>query len=281
MNILTLFFLVSCNQVGSKNNSPKPPSNSNNLKNTAVGIDSTRIKDSIRMEEELIRSNLILGQKYSIKEERVIQKEPNINSEKLINKKASEIFDKTIYASVDKSTKVLVEDIKGLWAKIRIVEPEWLKTHEGWIMASNIIGENKTDRYFISNLNKSFLVSLLENINKKQFIDNTLKKLNFHEESNGLYKSNEEIANKPKHIINVNDLTDMVVMHSSDTIFWKKVTKELKGIQKQEAFQEGSYSGRRYIDGKITFETFTPKNGINIAKNIFYDLYVYKTRSIK
>jgi hypothetical protein len=73
----------------------------------------------------------------------------------------------------------------------------------------------------------------------------------------------------------------MVVMHSSDTIFWKKATKELKGIQKQETFQEGSYSGRRYIDGKITFETLTPKNGINIDKNIFYDLYVYKTKSIK
>lgn len=277
ISILALFIFVSCSQGRNKNYSPTTLSDSNNAKNTITRNDSTRIKDSIRMEEELIRSNLIIGRKYSIKESNIIQKEPNINSEKVINKKATEIFHETKYASVDKSTKVLVEDIKGLWAKIRIVEPEWLRIHEGWIMAKNIIGEDKTDRHFISNLNKSFLISILKNISSKQYLDSTLTKLNFHEESNRFYKSNDNA----KHIININDLTDMVIIHSSDTIFWKKITKELKGVPKQEAFQEGSYSGKRYIDGEITFETLKPKNGINTNENILYDLYVYKTKGIK
>lgn len=278
-SILTLFVLISCNQVGNKNNSKVHQSDSINLKNIVVENDSTRIKDSLKIKEEArIRSNFIIGQKYNIQGVNIIQKEPSLNSEKLINKKASEISRETVYARVDCSTTVRVDDINGYWVKIKLMEPEWLsKTHEGWILASNIIGEDKTDRHFISNLTKSFLVSLLKNINSKQYIDSILKKLNFHEESHGFYKSNDNM----KHIININDLTDMVIIHSSDSIFWKKIYKEFKGIQKQEVFYEGSYIGKRYIDGKITFETLKPKNGIDVEKNVFYDLYVYRTKNHK
>jgi hypothetical protein len=141
-----LLVLFSCSQVNNKNKLIQQKSDLNKSESILIDKDSTKIKDSIRIkkEEERIRPNFIIGEKYKIQGENIIQKEPSISSERLVNTKATEIFNKTMYAKVDRSTIVVVEDISGYWAKIRVTEPEWLSnTHKGWIMAYNIIGEDR------------------------------------------------------------------------------------------------------------------------------------------
>jgi hypothetical protein len=223
-------------------------------------------------------SNIIIGKNYDIEYSEIIRVGPGENYEKLINKKASENFDKIIFASVDGSVKVKVEEINGIWAKIRIIEPDWLNNHIGWIHANNIIGENKTDKKFLKNLNKNLLLTLLTNINNNKYVDSVLCSNNFHKELNGFYKSNEKIDNRSKHILFINNLGEQVIFHTSDSLFWNRIIKELKGIRNQEIFYEGSYIGKRFISDKYIFESLQPKQGVDIIRNIFYDLYLYKRK---
>jgi hypothetical protein len=273
---MALILLFSCSHKETKN----VIKNFSNKPNETVKIIDN--KDLLRLNDDFknIQSNLIIGHNYNIDGDNIIIRVgPSLNSEKLVNKKTSEIFNKTIYAVVDQSVKVKVEEINGYWTKIRITEPDWLSnTHIGWIPTYHIIGENKTDGKFLASLSKKFLISLLENIDNQKYIDSTLKNINFHEELKGIYKSNQEIGNKMKHILDINKITGMVILHTSDAIFWEKISNELKSIQKQESFNEGSYIGKRFINDKYIFETLKPSNGVNIQRNIFYDIYLYRTK---
>lgn len=68
------------------------------------------------------------------------------NFDKLINKKATEMLNETQYATVDYSVKVIVEEEKGDWSKIKVVEPEHLSaSHIGWIPTKNIIKKSKAN----------------------------------------------------------------------------------------------------------------------------------------
>ena len=93
-----------------------------------------------------------------------------------------------------------------------------------------------------------------------------------------MFKSYEKIDQKSKHSLFVNDLGEQVVFHTCDTLFWKKISKNLNGIKNHESFIEGSYAGVRYFYGKYTFESLNPQYGVNLQKNILYDIYLYKSK---
>jgi hypothetical protein len=280
MNKIHLFIFISCliPLLFSCNNSDSKKLIKHNKINRLEINDTLVNNDFTKNDAEFYLSNIIIGKNYDIEYSEIIRVGPGENYEKLINKKASENFDKIIFASVDGSVKVKVEEINGIWAKIRIIEPDWLNNHIGWIHANNIIGENKTDKKFLKNLNKNLLLTLLTNINNNKYVDSVLCSNNFHKELNGFYKSNEKIDNRSKHILFINNLGEQVIFHTSDSLFWNRIIKELKGIRNQEIFYEGSYIGKRFISDKYIFESLQPKQGVDIIRNIFYDLYLYKRK---
>jgi hypothetical protein len=82
---------------------------------------------------------------------------PGTNYEKVVNEKTSKILKKTIYASVDYSVKVIEEETKGNWSKIKVVEPNYLSSHQGWIQTKYIIKKEQKEKVKIplySNLDK-------------------------------------------------------------------------------------------------------------------------------
>ncbi|PKP51943.1 MAG: hypothetical protein CVT92_11175 [Bacteroidetes bacterium HGW-Bacteroidetes-1] len=84
---------------------------------------------------------------YNIEgEDIVIRVGPGEDSDKLVNKKATEALGETQYAQVDYSVKVIIEATDGDWSKIKVVEPDWLSTsHVGWIPTKNIIMDKKNE----------------------------------------------------------------------------------------------------------------------------------------
>lgn len=75
---------------------------------------------------------------------------PGTNYDKVINEKTSKILKKTIYASVDYSVKVVEEETKGNWSKIKVIEPSYLIYHKGWIQSKYIIKKGQTEKVKIS-----------------------------------------------------------------------------------------------------------------------------------
>ena len=59
---------------------------------------------------------------------------PGTKYGKVINQKASKIFRKTHYASIDQSVTVIEECTKSGWSKIRVIDPDYLsESHRGWV----------------------------------------------------------------------------------------------------------------------------------------------------
>lgn len=56
--------------------------------------------------------------------------------QKIINQKATKILGETHYQSIDTSTRVRVQCIEGTWAKVQIVEPDYLQDQIGWVERS-------------------------------------------------------------------------------------------------------------------------------------------------
>ncbi len=265
-----LFILVSCN---SKRNSNNP-----NIIDKSVANKDTTIQTELPTE---FISQLIVGKIYRIENNGVIiRKGPGENFEKLINEKVTQNSKKIYYAQVDKSVTVKINEIKGSWANIQVIEPDWLtETHVGWIPAEYILGENKTDVKLFEQLTKRFFTTLIDSINNNQFTSDVLRDVNLKEEYNGIYWSYERIGKKPKHSIDILIATRMVIFHTSDIDFWMKIFNELKSIKKQSQFNELNYIGLRYVDGRYTFELLKPINDINPEQSIYYDLYVYPTKT--
>jgi hypothetical protein len=78
---------------------------------------------------------------YGIKGEDILIREgPGKQYPKIVNQKATDILKELEYIQVDNSCKVLVEETKDGWSKIRVVEPDWLnETHIGWIKSEFVI----------------------------------------------------------------------------------------------------------------------------------------------
>lgn len=82
-------------------------------------------------------STKITGEKYNVIGSGInIRKGPGTEFDKIINQKATDIMKTTHYISVDDSTTVFEECVRGDWSWIRVTEPDWLKeSHKGWIVS--------------------------------------------------------------------------------------------------------------------------------------------------
>lgn len=82
-------------------------------------------------------SSKITGIKYNVIGSGIkIRKGPNESSDQIINQKATSILNRTEYITIDDTTTVFEECMKGEWSWIRVVEPEWLQdSHRGWVMS--------------------------------------------------------------------------------------------------------------------------------------------------
>jgi hypothetical protein len=81
---------------------------------------------------------------------------PGEKSEKLINEKATKILGTKQYCEVDHSTKVALIEKKGEWAKIKVVDPEWLsETYVGWIPAKLLITAEEQEKQSLGSLEKA------------------------------------------------------------------------------------------------------------------------------
>lgn len=126
--LLMLTFLSNCKE-------------SNKEVNIETQIE-TKIKPVIEKKGEQKRP-----EKFGISGEGIeLRKGPGTNYEKVINEKTSRILKKTIYASVDYSVKVVEEETNGNWSKIKVVEPSYLSSRQGWIQTKYIIKKEQTEK---------------------------------------------------------------------------------------------------------------------------------------
>lgn len=107
--VISLIFVISCNDKNS---------------NTGQNKNDTSATNNIY---NIIGKNV------------VVRSGPGENFDKIINKKATEALGETNYCEVDNSFRIIIEETKGEWSKIKVLEPDWLsETHNGWIPTANI-----------------------------------------------------------------------------------------------------------------------------------------------
>lgn len=74
----------------------------------------------------------------------ILRSEPNADSEKLINQRATEVLKKTHYLTIDNTVTVVEECTQGDWSRVRVKEPDWLQdSHIGWVLSSSLRGQKK------------------------------------------------------------------------------------------------------------------------------------------
>lgn len=126
------------------------------------------------------------------------------------------------------------------------------------------------------------LISLYENISNPNYIDNKLDSLDFKKKFNGVYISKEHIStNEPKHWIHTYDIGNMssVSFSTAEKEKWDKILIEIKKYGDPIPFDDGTSSKAiRYIGEKYTFETYEPRNGLNLSMNELYQIIILKTK---
>lgn len=142
--------------------------------------------------------------------------------------------------------------------------------------------ESQTDNSFDKNITTKQLISLLENIDNQEYILLKLDSLDFFKKTDGIYISNESVdVNEPKHWIYITDMGafSSVSVSTADKETWDKLLKELEEVSKPEPFDdETSDKTLRYVGKDYTFESYEPENGINLALNNLYQVYVLRTK---
>ncbi|MBW6534706.1 MAG: zinc ribbon domain-containing protein [Mariniphaga sp.] len=228
-----------------------------------------------------ISQNLVVGEIYKIEGTQIaLRTGPGDNFDKLINEKFSNLINEIHYANVDGSTKIKLLNLKIGWAKVQVVEPEWLKeTHIGWIPIKHVV-EKQLNEILFEEINKDFLIFLLESIKNKELIEKELNKLYFFEDANGIYKFQEKIRNKGIHVIDIVEFSDLVIFHTVNKDLFIQISGQLNEIKNQQEFIEASDIGKRFQEEKYIFETLEPKSGIDPQQNIYYDIYVYRNKSV-
>lgn len=69
----------------------------------------------------------------------VLHSAPDQNSDKLINEKATQITKTVKFLNIDQTTTVLEECTQGVWSRVRVKEPTWLKdSHIGWVPSGSL-----------------------------------------------------------------------------------------------------------------------------------------------
>lgn len=114
-------------------------------------------------ETETITSTESIDKKviiYEVVKVSDLYSEPNLQSTKLVNQKATEQLGKLYYMSIDKSCKVSVIDTVDGWSKIQVTEPYWLAdSHIGWVQNEVIRDTNlKKEEVCLFEENKDYQV---------------------------------------------------------------------------------------------------------------------------
>ena len=132
------------------------------------------------------------------------------------------------------------------------------------------------------NMNKGILIYLFDNISNEEYINNKVKSIDFKKKANGIYISQEEVtSNKPKHWIHITNLGDLsnISYSTADKTSWDKIIEELEKGATPKAFDDkSSAKSIRYTEKIYTFETYEPKNGVNLSLNELYQVFILKTK---
>ncbi|MBI5914745.1 MAG: hypothetical protein HY842_05165, partial [Bacteroidetes bacterium] len=69
-----------------------------------------------------------------------------------------------------------------------------------------------------------------------------------------------------------------VAISTTDKKLWKKMLVEVSKGRKKISFDDGTSDiAYRYIGKTYTFESYEPKNGLNLALNSLYQIYAFKS----
>ncbi len=132
------------------------------------------------------------------------------------------------------------------------------------------------------NISIGDLISLFENISNQDYINNKLDSLDYKKKFKGVYISNEQIsANEPKHWIHIYDLGSLssVSYSTAEKAKWDELLVEIKKYGNPIPFDDGTSSKSiRYIGKKYTFESYEPKNGVNLSLNELYQIVILRTK---
>ncbi|MDY0077380.1 MAG: hypothetical protein RBR87_08900 [Bacteroidales bacterium] len=124
---------------------------------------------------------------------------------------------------------------------------------------------------------------LFENIKNINYIEAKLDSLDFRKKFNGVYISNEHISEKEsKHWIHISDIGkySSLSYSTAEKERWNKLLAEIKKYAKPIPCDDGTSSiCIRYIDEKYTFESYEPKNGVNLTLNELYQIFIFKTET--
>jgi len=127
--IISISILINCNK---SNNIKINNLDTLNLKNNNI-ISSSKING--------LNDSDISHEIYEIEGESIIVRNgPGKNYNKLINQKATDMIGETQYIKVDYTCRISVEEESNGWAKIKVVDPDYLSaTHQGWIPLKYIV----------------------------------------------------------------------------------------------------------------------------------------------
>jgi hypothetical protein len=86
---------------------------------------------------------------------------PEAGAEKKINNKATSALGETQYLSIDQTTRVFVECLlpSTNYAYVRVVSPDFLQEHRGWVNASALTANLSNDAPAISSAPNQYLVT--------------------------------------------------------------------------------------------------------------------------
>jgi len=144
---------------------------------------------------------------------------------------------------------------------------------------SQVKEDNKKEQI---NISIGDLISLFENISNIDYINNKLDSLDYKKKFNGVYISNEQISvNEPKHWLRTNDIGSFssVSYSTVEKPKWIELLIEIKKYGNPIPFDDGSSSKSiRYIGKKYTFESYEPKNGVNLSLNDLYQIVILRTK---
>ena len=66
---------------------------------------------------------------------------PDVQSERVLNEKASRLLKKPHYVTIDRTVKVVENCSFQGWSRVQVVKPRGMRlTHQGWIEQSRIVG---------------------------------------------------------------------------------------------------------------------------------------------
>ncbi len=133
-----------------------------------------------------------------------------------------------------------------------------------------------------SDITTEFLISIFENIEKEDSLSSILNNNRFKEKFNNIFISEESITlNEPTHWIHINNLGDAsnISLSTADKSVWDRLIIEMSSFSPPFPSKDNTNDILiKYVGEKYTFETYEPKNGINLSENSLYQIIVLKTK---